>query len=77
MRASADTVIVVCTLDPYGAQEGTVHFDMARLGLDWDAGFTALDEITGSTWMWGAHTYVRLDPNQACAHVVSVRRGMV
>ena len=76
-RDDADTVIVVCTLDPYGSQEGTVHFDMPQLGLDWDTGFTAHDDITGNTWMWGAHAYVRLDPYQACAHVISVRRGAV
>lgn len=73
----ADTVIVVCTLDPYGAQEGTVHFNMPEIGLDWDSGFTAHDEISGNTWMWGAHNYVRLDPHQACAHVISIRTGTV
>lgn len=76
-RDGADTVIVVCTLDPYGAQEGTVHFDMPEIGLDWESGFTAHDEVSGNTWMWGAHTYVRLDPYQACAHVISIRTGTV
>lgn len=76
-RDGDDITIVVCTLDPYGAQEATVHFDMAALGLDWSDEFRAHDAITDSSWVWGPHTYVRIDPNQACAHIVAVRAGTV
>ena len=72
-----DTVIVICTLDPYGAQETTVHLNMAALGLDWQEEFTAYDHITNNSWVWGPHNFVRLDPNQNCAHIISVRRGTV
>jgi len=72
-----DITIVICTLDPYGAQEATVHFDMAALGLERSEDFRAHDAITNSSWVWGPHTYVRIDPNQACAHIVAVRRGTV
>ena len=72
-----DTVITICTIDPYGTQEGTVHFNMEALDIDWSSQFTAHDEISGETWNWGAHAYVRLDPNLACAHIISVRRGTV
>lgn len=73
----ANTVIVVCTLDPYGAQEGTLHLNLPQLGLDWDASFAACDEVSGESWRWGAHNYVRLDPNRACAHIVAIQPGMV
>ncbi len=76
-RDGDDTVLIICTLDPYGTQEATVHFDMAALGIDWTSQFTAHDAISGETWNWGAHEYVRLDPNQACAHIISVRSGTV
>ena len=76
-RDGDDIAIVICTLDPYGTQEATVHFDMAALGLDWSDDFRAQDAITNSSWVWGPHTYVRIDPNQACAHIVRVRRGTV
>ncbi len=72
-----DVTIVICTLDPYGAQEATVHFNMAALGLEWSEEFRAHDAITNNSWVWGPHTYVRIDPNQACAHIVAVRKGTV
>ena len=72
-----DLVIVICTLDPYGSQEATVHFDMDALGMDWTSDFRVYDEVSKSTWVWGPHTYVRIDPNQACAHIVRVQRGAV
>ncbi|MGV1037114.1 MAG: maltotransferase domain-containing protein [Candidatus Nanopelagicales bacterium] len=74
-RDGDDIVIVVCTLDPYGAQEATVDFDMEALGMDWSTEFTAHDHIGNSTWRWSPHTYVRIDPYQACAHIVSIRKG--
>ena len=76
-RDGDDVTVVICTLDPYGAQEATVHFDMPALGLDWSEEFSVHDDITNNSWMWGPHTYVRLDPMQACAHILAVHRGTV
>lgn len=76
-RDGDDTVVVICTLDPYGTQETTVHLNMAALGLDWSEEFSADDHITNSSWLWGPHNFVRLDPSQNCAHIISVRRGTV
>lgn len=76
-RDGDDVVIVICTLDPYGAQEATVHFVMEALGMEWDDEFRARDFVSGDEWVWGPHTYVRIDPNQACAHIVRVQRGTV
>jgi starch synthase (maltosyl-transferring) len=70
-----DTVIVVVNLDPHGARESTVHLDMPALGLDWDSRFQVTDEVTGQTFEWGAHDYVRLDPFSEPAHVLTVRSG--
>ncbi|WP_372735395.1 alpha-1,4-glucan--maltose-1-phosphate maltosyltransferase [Nocardioides sp.] len=70
---STDTIIVVVNLDPHGARETTVHLDLPALGLDWGRNFTVRDEITDQEWAWSQHNYVRLDPGQEPAHILSVR----
>jgi starch synthase (maltosyl-transferring) len=70
-----DCVLVVLNLDPHGVREATVHVHMPALGLRWDDRFTVRDEITGATYDWGAHNYVRLDPFSEPAHVFTVRRN--
>ena len=70
--ATGDTVVVVLSLDPHETREGTLHLDLAALGLPGDARLVAHDEVTGETYEWGPSNYVRLDPVRACAHIVSV-----
>lgn len=70
-----DCVLVVCTLDPYNEQQGTVHLDMGALGLQWDDRFTAHDLMADQSWTWGAHAFVRLAPWDQVAHVIHVARG--
>ncbi len=73
-----DTVVVVVNLDPYTTREGLVHLDLAALGVEpATTGGTpvvaAHDELSGETYYWDAHPYVRLDPQGQCAHVLAVR----
>ncbi|KQX70043.1 alpha-1,4-glucan--maltose-1-phosphate maltosyltransferase [Angustibacter sp. Root456] len=68
-----DTVIVIANLDPHGVRETMVHLDMPALGLGYDDGFVAHDLVTGQTWHWGEHVYVRLDPHTEPVHIVHVR----
>ncbi|WP_369815185.1 hypothetical protein [Aeromicrobium sp. Leaf272] len=70
--ATGDTVVVVLSLDPHEAREGTLFLDLHELGFDHDARLVAHDEVTGETYDWGAANYVRLDPARTCAHVVHV-----
>jgi starch synthase (maltosyl-transferring) len=70
-----DTVIVVASVDPHHVREATVHLDMPALGLDWHDRFQVHDELTGHSFEWGAHNYVRLDPWHVPAHVFTVRRS--
>ena len=72
-REGEDTVIVVINLDPHGARETTVHLDLSALGLAWDDRVAVRDEITGESFPWGQHNYVRLDPYVEPAHVLTVR----
>ncbi len=69
-----DTVIVVVNLDPHGARETMLSLDMPALGFDWHETFAAHDEMSGQTYRWGQHNYLRLDPHIEPAHVVTVRR---
>ncbi|MGK5531170.1 alpha-1,4-glucan--maltose-1-phosphate maltosyltransferase [Streptomyces sp. URMC 129] len=67
---TGDTVVVVVTLDPHHAQQGTLRLDLPALGHPWDASLTARDEVTGQTWQWGETAFVRLDPAHAVCHIV-------
>jgi starch synthase (maltosyl-transferring) len=51
-----------------------VHLDMPALGLDRNDTFTVHDLLSGATYRWGEHNYVRLDPHEQPAHVLHVRR---
>jgi starch synthase (maltosyl-transferring) len=70
-----DTVIVVVNTDPHAVRESMVHLDLGALGMNGDDTFTVFDEVSGATWRWGQHNYVRLDPNHEPAHILAVRRG--
>jgi starch synthase (maltosyl-transferring) len=69
-----DCVLVVVNLDSHSVREATVHLDMAALGFEPGETFEVHDELTGATWTWGEHNYVRLDPFFEPAHVFVVRR---
>ena len=69
-----DTVIVVVNVDPHATRETTVRLNMPVLGMDWQDQFVVHDEITGQSWTWGEHNYVRLDPYYEPAHIFSVKR---
>ncbi|WP_434056409.1 alpha-1,4-glucan--maltose-1-phosphate maltosyltransferase [Georgenia sunbinii] len=77
----ADTVVVVLTLDPFATRDGTVKLDLEALGIAAPAPgspagtpvLAATDELSGETYFWSDQPYVRLDPHEACAHVLAVR----
>ncbi|MGQ0839818.1 alpha-1,4-glucan--maltose-1-phosphate maltosyltransferase [Actinokineospora sp.] len=72
--ATGDTVVCLITLDPGAAQSGTLWLDLAAIGLEPHGTYTVFDEVSGQTWQWGHANYVRLDPWQAVAHIVHIRR---
>ena len=73
-KSGDDCVLVVVNLDSHAVRETTVHLDMAALGFEAGELFEVRDELTGATWTWGEHNYVRLDPFYEPAHVFAVRR---
>ncbi|MDQ3465671.1 MAG: DUF3416 domain-containing protein [Actinomycetota bacterium] len=76
-QTDGDIVLVVVNLDPHGAREATVSLDLPALGFDTDSRVTVTDAVTGHTYDWGAHNYVRLDPFDEPAHVFTVSRSNV
>jgi len=70
-----DLVIVVVSLDPHNVRESILHLDMPALGLDWHEMLNVRDILTDQTWQWGQHVYVRLDPAQEPAHILTVRKN--
>ncbi|MGH9107660.1 MAG: maltotransferase domain-containing protein [Acidimicrobiales bacterium] len=69
-----DVVLVVVSLDPWATQETTLHLDLSALGVADNAPFEVFDELSGETYTWGPHPYVKLDPYRRVAHICQVRR---
>lgn len=73
-RSGSNTVLVVANLDPHRTQEATVSLDMPQLGLDWHESVPVRDELTGEIYPWGRANYVRLEPGERPAHILTVLR---
>jgi starch synthase (maltosyl-transferring) len=71
---TGDTVLVVCTLDSWNAQQGTTALDMPALGAEWDQQLMVHDEVTGESYSWGQFNFVRLEPWNHVAHIFRVMR---
>jgi starch synthase (maltosyl-transferring) len=73
-----DTVITVLNLDPWNVRESWVYLDLAALGVvhpgnDQEPAFLAHDLLSGKTYHWGAHAFVRLDPHGIPGHLIQVQ----
>jgi starch synthase (maltosyl-transferring) len=66
-------VLVICSFDSTGVQWGNTVLDMPALGMDWHETFEVVDQITGSTYEWGQHNAVRIDPYVEPAHIFVVQ----
>jgi starch synthase (maltosyl-transferring) len=67
---SGDVVLVIVNMDHRHAQSGWTDLDMSALGLAWDAPFTIVDDLDGTTYAWrGPRNFVRLDPAQTPGHL--------
>lgn len=70
-----DAVIVVANVNPHEARQGDVHLNLWELGLGENEEFEVEDQLTGNVWRWkGSRNFVRLEPDQEPAHVLTVRR---
>jgi starch synthase (maltosyl-transferring) len=69
-----DVILVIANLDPHATRATNVHLDMGALGLGQGENFLAHDLITGASWHWGEHNFVRLGPEGEPVHIIDVRR---
>ncbi|WP_448851117.1 maltotransferase domain-containing protein [Corynebacterium sp. 335C] len=69
---TGDCVLVVVNLDPWNAQEGTLTIDMNAVGRRSVDRIEVKDLVTGQTFDWAKHNYIRLEPWNNVAHVVSL-----
>lgn len=67
-----NTVIVVVNTDPHSVRETSVHLDLASLDLGQT--FKVKDLLTGKSFEWSEHNYVRLDSFTEPAHIFEVIR---
>ncbi|MEX0768305.1 MAG: maltotransferase domain-containing protein [Microthrixaceae bacterium] len=68
-----DTVLVVLNLKPDDFCEATVYLDLDAIGLSGANSFKVTDELTQESWAWGVQgNYVRFDPAERVAHVLSL-----
>jgi starch synthase (maltosyl-transferring) len=73
-REGNDLILVTVNLDPLNAQETSVHWDLAALGIK-DSRFKVIDLIDGAEYEWDPHSFVRLDPSRPVgkvAHIMAV-----
>ena len=68
----ANTILVVVNCDPHSTRETTVHLKLDQLGVE--GNFKVTDLITGSSYNWGEHNFVRLDAFTEPAHILRVER---
>lgn len=72
-REGSNLLLIVVNLDPNFAQETTVYWDLATLGITAES-FEVTDLIDGKSYQWGRETYIRLDPTRLSGKVVHIAR---
>jgi starch synthase (maltosyl-transferring) len=72
-KSGEDVVIVIVSLDPHDIVETEIYLDMDALGLTSRDVYLVHDEMTGQTWRWGQHAFVRLTHDDP-AHVLTLIR---
>ena len=70
--ATGDTVLVVVTLNPFGAEQGNLWLDMGALAMQPYDRFWVRDEVSGEEYQWGQANFVRLEPARAVAHIINM-----
>ena len=68
-----DTILVVANVDPHSVRETTVHLDTRIWGVTPGDEFEVEDLLSGQTWTWRDHNYVRLDAFTEPVHIFRVK----
>ena len=73
-KHGSNVVLTIITLDPTNVVEGNLHLDLPALGLSWGDTLTVRDELSGERWQWQENTHIKLDPERACALILTVEQ---
>lgn len=71
----SDTILVVANVDPHSVRETTVHIDCSAFGIEPGTPYQVTDLITGASWTWGEHNFVRLDAFTEPVHIFHVQEA--
>ena len=71
----ADSILVVANVDPHSVRETTVHIDCSAFGFEPGTTYQVTDLITGASWHWGEHNFVRLDAFTEPVHIFHVQEA--
>ncbi|WP_354498883.1 maltotransferase domain-containing protein [Mycetocola sp. 2940] len=71
----ADTILVVANVDPHSVRATTVHIDSSAFGIRPGTPYQVTDLITGASWQWGEHNFVRLDAFTEPVHIFHVQEA--
>ena len=72
-REGSNLLLIVVNLDPNFAQETTVYWNLAALGITAES-FGVTDLVDGKSYQWGRETYIHLDPTRLSGKVVHIAR---
>lgn len=67
-----NTIIVVANVDPHSVRETNIHLDLAAIGQDSGSYFDVIDLVSGETYRWSEHNFVRLDAFLEPVHILRV-----
>jgi starch synthase (maltosyl-transferring) len=72
----SNAIVAIVNLDPFQRQTGSVHLDLAALGLTAERAFPVHDLLGEGRYMWqGSRNYVELTPESLPAHILRIGRA--
>ena len=72
-REGENLILVVVNLDPTYAQETTVHWDFAAMGVSSDK-IEVIDLLGNKKFTWSPSTFIRLDPARPAGKVAHIAK---
>ncbi|MFH8250065.1 alpha-1,4-glucan--maltose-1-phosphate maltosyltransferase [Microbacterium sp. B2969] len=71
----SDTIVVVANVDPHSVRQTMIHLDTRIWGVEPGDPFEVEELLTGQTWTWSDHDYVRLDAFHEPVHILHVKES--
>ena len=75
LAAGTGNILVVVNLNPREARAGRIGFPPEAFGLQLAGQYEARELLTGQTWTWSDHDFVRLDAFHEPVHILHVKES--